>query len=118
MLITLTVLLGMQLIGEAITRGFGLTVPGPVIGFALLAIAMATWNRLRATVEPTATELLRHLSLLFIPAAVGVTDQLPRLASEGLVIGAAVVVSTVATLAVTGLTFQLVARLLSLRDER
>ena len=118
MLIALLMLLGSQLAGEAVTRLLGLTIPGPVLGLVLLAVAAAASTKVREAVEPTATGLLRHLSLLFVPAGVGIVQHLPRLVSEGAAIGAAVVVSTVATLAVTALTFQAVARRLGLQDER
>lgn len=41
MLLGLFSLLLFQLIGEVIARGSGLPIPGPVIGFALLALALA-----------------------------------------------------------------------------
>jgi holin-like protein len=118
MLIAITSLLVFQLVGEAVARGLALTIPGPVIGLALLALAIAVSGAFRKAVEPTALELLRHLSLLFVPAAVGIVQQLPLLEAEWLAIGSALVVSTVASLAVTALTFRAVARLLGLEEER
>ena len=118
MLIAIAALLVFQLVGEAVARGLGLTIPGPVIGLALLAVAVAGSAAFRKAVEPTALELLRHLSLLFVPAAVGIVQQLPRLEAEWLAIGAALVVSTIAALAVTALTFRAVSRLLRLEEER
>ncbi len=90
MLIALLILLGSQLLGEAATRLLGLTIPGPVLGLVLLAAAAASSVRVRDAVEPTATGLLRHLSLLFVPAGVGIVQHLPRLLSEGVAIGSAV----------------------------
>jgi holin-like protein len=60
--------------------------------------------------------LLRHLSVLFVPASVGVMQQVGRLRAEALPIGVAIVVSTFLTLGVTALTFQFVARRLGLGD--
>jgi holin-like protein len=118
MLIAVTSLLLFQLIGEALARGLGLTIPGPVIGLALLAVAVALSGTFRRTIEATANGLLRHLSLLFVPAAVGIVQQLPLLETQGLAIGAALVVSTVAALAVTALTFRAVTRALGTGEER
>lgn len=118
MLIALLMLLGSQLIGESVTRLLGLPVPGPVLGLLLLAAGAGLSGRLREAVEPTATGLLRNLSLLFVPAGVGIVQHLPRLASEGLAIGGAIVFSTTLTLAVTALTFQWVARRLGTQEER
>jgi putative effector of murein hydrolase LrgA (UPF0299 family) len=109
MLFALTTLLAFQLAGEAVATLSGGMLPGPVIGFAALAAALAALPRLRRAVEPTAAGLLRHLSLLFVPAAVGVVQQLPRLRAEGVAIGAALLVSTVAAMAVGALCFRAVA---------
>lgn len=105
-------LLACQLAGEAAAHGLGLAIPGPVLGMALLAAALAAWPALRRAVEPVATALLRNLSLLFVPAAVGVVQVLPQLAGQGVAIAASVLVSTVAALAVTALAFRAVVRLM------
>ena len=122
MLIALTLLLVFQLLGEVASRllglAIGLAIPGPVIGFALLAVLLARSPRALRIVEPTANALLRHLSLLFVPAAVGIIQQLPRLRAEGPAIAVALVVSTLAALAVTAFTFRAVGRLLGLAEER
>ncbi len=117
MLIALTSLLAFQLAGEAVSRALVPAIPGPVLGFALLAVALLLSRDLRRVLEPTANTLLRHLSLLFVPAAVGVVQQLPRLRAEGLAIGAALVVSTVLSMAVAALCFQAVARRVAPAEE-
>ncbi len=111
MLNGLLMLLVCQLAGEATTRGFGLGVPGPVLGMALLALLLLARPGLHGTVGPVAGTLLANLSLLFVPAAVGVVQVLPLLAREGVAIGAAILVSTFASLVVTALTFRAVVRL-------
>jgi holin-like protein len=116
-LVALTTLLLAQLIGEAITRSLGLTVPGPVIGMILLAIGIALSRNLRRVVEPTAIELLRNLSLLFVPAGVGIVQYWDTLRTEGVAIGVALLVSAAATLSVTALTFRFVSRRLGLDQE-
>ncbi|HEX3347596.1 MAG TPA: CidA/LrgA family protein [Acetobacteraceae bacterium] len=110
MLLALTALLGFQLIGESLATLTGGMIPGPVIGFTLLAAVLAALPDLRRAVEPTANALLRHLALLFVPAAVGVVQQLPRLRAEGLAIGVALVVSTAAALAAGAICFRAVAK--------
>lgn len=110
MLPGILMLLAAQLVGEVIARGLGLTVPGPVIGMAVLAALLIWRPSLNPLVAPTATTLLGNLSLLFVPAAVGVVQVLPLLAREGPAIALAVLLSTVASLIVTALTFRLVVR--------
>ena len=110
MLKGLLMLLACQLAGEAVTRGTGLGIPGPVLGLALLAFILLCRPSLHGTVGPVAGTLLANLSLLFVPAAVGVVQVLPLLAREGGAIAAAILVSTVASLVVTALTFRAVVR--------
>ena len=110
MLNGILLLLASQLAGEALARATGLSVPGPVIGMAMLAGLLLLRPRLHEVVGPVAGALLSNLSLLFIPAAVGVVQVLPLLASEGVAIAAAILVSTVASLIVTALTFRAVNR--------
>lgn len=110
MLPALTVLLLAQLLGEAVVRSLGLPVPGPVLG--LVCVLLALWARPAwvAALKPTAQTLLAHLSLLFVPAGVGVMLHLRRLGDEALAIGVALVVSTLVGLAVTALTMSWLMR--------
>lgn len=114
MLLGLFSLLLFQLIGETIARGSGLPIPGPVIGFVLLAAALAASPGLRREVDPVAAGLLRYLSLLFVPAAVGVIQQWGLLRVAAVPIVAALLVSTWAALIVTALVFRFVSTRLGL----
>ena len=62
------------------------------------------------TSGPPRTGLLRHLSLLFVPAGVGIVTQLDALARDWKAIVAAILVSTVLGLAVTGWVMQRLSR--------
>ncbi|MBP7243274.1 CidA/LrgA family protein [Amaricoccus sp.] len=107
----LTLLFLCQLVGEAIVRGFDITFPGPVLGMALLLAGMAAFGRTGPALDDAADGILRNLSLLFVPAAVGVMQQMGLIAANWLAIAVAVVVSTVVTLIVTVFTFRGVARM-------
>lgn len=114
-----TVLLVCQLAGEIAGRALDLPVPGPVLGFVLLVAGLAAAHRRRTRVAAfeeravvrAADATLGNLSLLFVPAGVGVVDQLGVLRSEALAIGGALLASTVLTLLVTVLVFLGVKRL-------
>ncbi len=110
MLEALTALLVFQLIGETLSYAFGLPIPGPVIGMALLLVTLAWRRDLLARIRPTATTLLSHLSLLFVPAGVGVMVHFARLSDEGVAIVAAVVVSTLLAIVATAGTLHLLMR--------
>ncbi len=112
----LTVLLVYQLAGEVISRGLGLPLPGPVIGMALLFLTLLALPRLAEAITPTTRVLLAHLSLLFVPAGVGVVGHLDKLGTDGAAILTAVVGSPIlAMLAGVG-AFLLVARLVRSPD--
>ncbi len=101
MLSALTLLLLSQLVGEVLVRSLHLPVPGPVLGMACVLLALRLRPGLLAQLRPTAQGLLSHLSLLFVPAGVGVMLHLRRLGDEALAIGVSLVVSTWVGMAVT-----------------
>lgn len=112
----LTILLACQLAGEVIVRAAGVPVPGPVLGMVLLCAALALRGGTPANLHTTASGLLAHLSLLFVPAGVGVMVHLDRLGDELVAILVALVLSTALTIAVTAIVFRLVARLTGAAD--
>ena len=111
MLHALTVLLLFQLVGEALTQLFHLPVPGPVLGMGLLFFALFLPRWLPRELRDTAQSILQHLSLLFVPAGVGILQHLHRVEREWLPITASLVLSAVITVAVTALTIRALARI-------
>lgn len=109
MITALTVLLCCQLAGEVAARLLGLPIPGPVLGMLLLFVLLVGRVRAVESVREPAQVLIRYLSLLFVPAGVGLIRHTDRLRAELLPIVTAVVLSTALTVAVTALVFQLVA---------
>jgi holin-like protein len=116
MLEALATLLVFQTVGEVLSYLLRLPVPGPVLGMALLLVLLlvrpTTLDRLR----PTSLELLRHLSLLFVPAGVGVMLHVARIGKEWLPIVVALLVSTALAIAVTALVVTWTARRFALDD--
>ena len=121
----LIVILMCQLAGEAVARGLGVPIPGPVIVMALLFALLPFRDRIADrlppmmsgdTLEATGQGLLSHLSLLFIPAGVGVVQNLGVFAEYGVALGTAIVVSSILALLTTAWVFLFVARLTA-RDD-
>ncbi len=125
MIASLTLILLAQLAGEALARGAGLPVPGPVIGMALLLGFLVLRDRgprpllrlmpqpLRdGTLESTGRGLLANLSLMFVPAGAGIVGRLDVVQAQGLKLALVIVASTGAALAMTVLVFVGVQRLL------
>ena len=110
MLMSLAILLLFQCLGEGLVFALGLPVPGPVVGMVLLFIALLAWPKLYALVEESGNQLVKHLSLLFVPAGVGVMLHVHRVADEWLAIVTALVGSTVLTIVLTAVTIKTCAR--------
>ena len=99
----LAILLVFQCLGEGAAQLLGLPIPGPVIGMLLLLIAFLSSPRLAQMMEPTSWGILQHLSLLFVPAGVGVIAAAGQLKGDLPAIVVALVVSTVLAIAVGAL---------------
>jgi holin-like protein len=103
MLAAFTILLLFQCLGEGIVFLLSLPIPGPVAGMLLLMAAFIKWPGLQERVEGAANTLLSHLSLLFIPAGVGIIATAGSGSGHWFAILASLAASTVLALAVTGL---------------
>lgn len=106
----LTLLLVFQLVGEVLARALNLPVPGPVIGMALMFVALIIRGGPGESLRSTATGLLQHLSLLFVPAGTGVMLHFGRLGDEWLPLTVALVASTLLSIAVSALLLHALTR--------
>lgn len=95
-----------QLIGEVTIRTLSLPVPGPVVGMLLLFLVLLIRDPLVETVEPTSQFILQHLTLLYVPAAVGVMVHLSLIQNEGLPLVVSVVGGTIITIVVTAVSMR------------
>ncbi|WP_136685174.1 CidA/LrgA family protein [Falsirhodobacter xinxiangensis] len=111
MIHALLLLLACQLVGEVTSRALGLPLPGPVLGMLLMLGILVTVPKASALMRPVAGFILANLSLLFVPAGVGVVAYLGVLRQDGLAILLAVALSTVAAIVVGALAFTAVARM-------
>ena len=101
MIETFAVLLVFQTMGEGLAHALALPIPGPVIGMLLLFLYLILRSDAVHRLAPTSLVLLKHLSLLFVPAGVGIMVHAQRIVAEWLPIVAALVASTVVSIAVT-----------------
>jgi holin-like protein len=106
MLNHLTLIFACQLAGETLTRAFETPLPGPVIGMVLLFTYCALRGGVPDDLASVGDTLLKNLSLLFVPAGVGVMAYGALFAQEALPIILSLVGSTLITIAVTGLVMQ------------
>ena len=122
MIASLTLILLCQLAGEIFVHGLALPVPGPVAGMLLLLGLLLARDRFACLArgplqaggaEIGAKALLAHLSLLFVPAGVGVVQKLDLLAEHGIAIAVVLAISVLITLLVTVGTFLVIGRLMA-----
>jgi len=119
MIVSLALLLLCQLMAEVIARMLSLPLPGPIIGMILMLgllllrdkITNITPNELRdGTLEKTSGVILANLSLLFVPAGVGVVQRLDLFVTHGVALVIAILASTILALLAGLATFRLIAR--------
>jgi len=123
MIASLSLILLWQLAGEAFVRGLGLPMPGPVIGLMLLLMRdrfpMLARGPLQGQVvesmgvESTSRGLLANLSLLFVPAGVGVVQKIDLIVDHGIAFLGVLAISVLITLLVTVATFIVASRLMT-----
>ena len=118
MIRTLALLLLFQSMGEVASFALALPVPGPVIGMALLLVYLGFRPDEPDALRGTSLELLRHLSLLFVPAGVGIMVHAARLADEGVAIAVALVASTAASIVATAVVTTWTRRWIEQRESR
>jgi holin-like protein len=100
------ILLLCQLFGEWLMVWLGIPVPGPVAGMILLLIGLVIFGRVPECLRMPAEGLIRHLSLLFVPAGVGLMVFADVLAQQWLAILLSLLISTFITLIVTAWMLQ------------
>ena len=110
MLRAFVVLLFFQCVGEGISHAFHLPVPGAVVGMLLLLLALLLRPATVTVVEPASLQLLRHLSLLFIPAGVGIMASASKVRSDAVAVVVSVAVSTTLAIAVAALVTRALLR--------
>ncbi|MFD1696718.1 CidA/LrgA family protein [Roseibium aestuarii] len=110
MLFFITLIFACQLAGELLKVAFGLPVPGPVIGMVLLLVGLIVKGGIPEGLGRVGDTLLSNMSLLFVPAGVGVMLHIALIGEQALAIGVALVASTLLTIAVTALIMRVLGR--------
>lgn len=111
----LAVLVGFNVAGDLISYLSPVKAPGAVIGMVLLTLVLALRRHGQTTIEEEAAHpskldrvadaVIANMGLMFIPAGVGVVAQLALVGANLAALVVAVIVSTIASLMVTGWVF-------------
>lgn len=101
MILSFSILFIFLLLGQAISHGAGLAVPGNVLGMLLLTVALLTGCIKEVWVKPGADFLLNHMAFLFVPAGVGIMEHFELISANWAALLTLVAVTTLITMAVT-----------------
>lgn len=118
MLEYLTLLLVCQLVGEFAVSIAGIPIPGPVAGMIFLFIFLSIKGNVPDELATVANSLLNNLSLLFVPAGVGVIVHFELLGADAAPLSAALILSTILTITVTALVMTRLNKLSSGTDDQ
>lgn len=110
LIIGMSILLGCQFLGEVISRAFALPVPGPVLGMLILLIGLMVRGSVPGSLRTMGEGLLKYLTLLFVPAGVGLIQHFGLISREIWILVVTLIVSTSITILVTSQTLQRLAR--------
>ena len=96
-----TLILVCQLIGEFAVTMIDIPFPGPVVGMVLLFLFLLLRGKVPEQLAHVSSALLNNLSLLFVPAGVGVMAHFELLTADIWPLSVALVASTLLTVVVT-----------------
>lgn len=95
------------LVGEWLVALLNIAIPGAIAGMLLLLSISLLRKRIAPPITHASHGLLSHLSLLYVPAGVGLMTHTTLLAKHGFAMLATLVLSTLVTLAITALSLKL-----------
>lgn len=106
----LIMLLLFQLLGTALSLWLLPALPGPILGMLLAVVYLCFHESGTEELRETASTLLKYLPLLLIPPAVGVMVQWQRIIADFWAIWAALVLSLLVGIPLTGWLMQRLIR--------
>ncbi|MFC6669823.1 CidA/LrgA family protein [Marinobacterium aestuariivivens] len=98
------------MLGTLVVELLGLSVPGPVLGMLLFLLVLPAMSRGWPDLEQVTRFFLANLSLLFVPAAVGIVRHLGLVSPILLQLLVVLLVSLLVGLVVTAGVFAVLAR--------
>ena len=90
------------MLGDIISKGLSLPVPGNIIGMIILLVLLCTKTIKLDQVEDVSDFLLNHLAFFFIPAGVGLISSFTLIKSSFIQIIFICILTTIITICVTG----------------
>lgn len=107
------IIICIYLLGEIISKGLNLPIPGNIIGMIILLILLCTNIIKVEKVETISSFFLDHLAFFFIPAGVGLLTSFDIIKSSLIQILLICIIATSLVIVVTGLIVQALLKLTS-----
>ncbi|MFU7514924.1 CidA/LrgA family protein [Clostridium sp. HCS.1] len=105
------IILGIYLVGELISKGFSLPLPGNIIGMIILLVLLFAKVIKVEKIESISTFFLDHLSFFFIPAGVGLISSFSSIKDSLIYILLLCLITTAIVVISTGTIVQYVIRI-------
>ncbi|MBU2863377.1 CidA/LrgA family protein [Reinekea forsetii] len=106
----LFVLLLYWFLGSAFVAWVGWPIPGSVVGLMGLWLTLVIYGGVPNWLKLPSNLLIRYLTLMFVPAGVGLIEHLGRLYNLGVAMFVIIAVSTLLTVLAMALVFKLLGR--------
>ena len=104
------IILGIYLVGELLSKGFSLPLPGNIIGMIILLVLLCTKVIKVEKVEKVSTFFLDHLSFFFIPAGVGLISSFASIKDSLIYILLLCLITTAIVIVSTGTIVQYIIK--------
>mgnify|MGYP004443840639 CR=1 FL=1 len=104
------IILGIYLVGELISKGFALPLPGNIIGMIILLVLLCTKVIKVENVESISSFFLDHLSFFFIPAGVGLISSFSSIKDSLIYILLLCLITTAIVIVSTGTIVQYIIK--------
>lgn len=102
----LGLILGILFLGDFLKSKFSIPIPATIIGMIILFVLMVFKIIKLKWIEDMANILLDNLSVMFIPAGIGIARELHIFQGNILTLGFIIFTSTIVVILVTGYTVQ------------
>ncbi|MFK7839694.1 MAG: CidA/LrgA family protein [Bdellovibrionales bacterium] len=104
------ILVGLLIVGNALSNIFTLPIPGSVIGMLMLFFGLCLYKSVPEDLGKVSDGLVAHIGLLFVPAGAGISLYLSMITENWVVILSASAISTFLTLIFSVLVFRVLQK--------
>lgn len=109
-LLQMAVIFGLWMLGEAVSRGLGIPVPGSIIGMVLLFVLLCTKVIKLEWIEQASGFLLDNMGILFVPIGVGLLTMTEILSGNIVALAVIIPAGAITVMVVSGLVVQWLSR--------